>query len=172
MTDGAGGPVVRDATEADLDAITRIYDQSIVDDHVSFDTEPWTREKRWAWWADRRDEPRLPVLVAELDGAVVGATYASWFRPKAAYERTVETTIVVDRDHLRLGLGTLLYTALLDRLVATGAHRAYAVIALPNDGSVALHHRLGFVDNGVQHEVGFKLGSWWSTLTLEKRLDG
>lgn len=164
-------PAVRRATEADLDDITRIYDQYIVDSAVSFDVEPWSRARRLVWWADHQGHDRLVVLVAEVDGAVVGAAYSSWYRPKVAYERSLETSVVLDRLWTGRGLGTRLYGALLDALAAAGAHRAYAVVTLPNDASVALHHRLGFRDVGVEDECGWKLGRYWSTLTLEKRFD-
>lgn len=160
---------IRRATADDLDDITRIYDRYIVGSHVSFDTEPWSRQRRLDWWDDHQGHPRLVVLVAEVDGAVGGAAYSSWYRPKAGYERSVETSVVLDPDVVGRGVGTTLYGALLDELAAAGTHRAYAVVALPNDASVALHHRLGFRDVGTEHECGWKLGRYWSTLTLEKR---
>jgi phosphinothricin acetyltransferase len=162
-------PRIRRATADDLDDITRIYDRYIVDSHVSFDTEPWSRQRRLDWWEDHQGHPRLVVLVADVDGTVVGAAYSSWYRPKAGYERSVETSVVLDPAVVGDGVGTRLYRALLDELEAAGTHRAYAVVALPNDASVALHHRLGFRDVGTEDECGWKLGRYWSTLTLEKR---
>jgi phosphinothricin acetyltransferase len=167
----AGEPVIRRATAADLDGISRVYDQYIVGSAVSFDTEPWPRARREAWWEDHQGHPRLVVLVADLDGAVVGTAYSSWYRPKVAYERSLETSIVLDGSVLGRGLGTRLYQQLMDDLAAAGTHRAYAVVTLPNEASVALHHRLGFRDVGVEDECGWKLGRYWSTLTLEKRFD-
>lgn len=163
------GPVVRRATTDDLADITRIYDLYIVDSHVSFDTEPWPAKRRRRWWDDRAGQDRLVTLVATVDGVVVGAAYSSWYRPKAGYDRSVETSIVLDPAHTGVGVGTRLYGVLLDELAVTGTHRAYAVVALPNDASIALHHRLGFVDVGTEHESGFKLGRYWSTTLLEKR---
>lgn len=166
-----GAPHIRRATDDDLDGISRVYDQYIVDSAVSFDVEPWSRERRRAWWDDHQGHPRLVVLVAEAGGEVVGTAYSSWYRPKAAYERSLETSIALDRDWCGNGLGTRLYRHLLEDLAAAGTHRAYAVVTLPNDASVALHHRLGFRDVGVQDECGWKLGRYWSTLTLERRFD-
>ena len=163
------GLVVRRATVDDLDDITRIYDCYIVDSHVSFDVDPWTADQRRRWWDEHERHERLVVLVATLDGSVVGTAYSSWYRPKAGYERSVETSVVLDPGHTGCGFGTTLYCALLDELATAGVHRAYAVVALPNDASIALHHRLGFTDVGVEDESGFKLGRYWSTLTLEKR---
>lgn len=165
-------PRVRRAATDDLGAITRIYDCYIVDSHVSFDTEPWSRQRRLDWWDDHQGHPRLVVLVADVDGEVIGAAYSSWYRPKAGYERSVETSVVLDPGWTGRGLGTRLYGALLDQLAAAGTHRAYAVVALPNEASVALHHRLGFRDVGTEDECGWKLGRYWSTLTMEKRFEG
>lgn len=162
---------IRRATVDDLPEITRIYDRYIVDSHVSFDTEPWSAERRWQWWLDHQDHQRLVVLVASIDTTVIGTAYSSWYRPKTGYERSVETSIVLDPEHVGRGLGPTLYRALLDELAGAGTHRAYAVVALPNDASVALHHLLGFTDIGVEDECGYKLGRYWSTLTLEKRFD-
>ena len=160
--------MIRDATEADLDAINEIYNWTIVDNHVSFDTEPFDTERRLVWWQAR--DPRLPCLVAEEDGRVVGVSYASWYRPKVAYRSSAETTIVLDESVWGRGVGSALLSALCDRLSQAGFHRAVAIVALPNDGSVALHHKLGFRTVGVLTEVGTKLGSMWDTELLEKPL--
>lgn len=159
------GPIVRDATSGDLPAITRIYNWTIVDNHVSFDTAPYDDASRAAWWEARSAE--LPCLVAEIDGTVCGVSYASWYRPKLGYRTTVETTIVLDTDYLQRGLGTLLLSTMLDRLAAKGFHRAIAIVALPNDGSVALHQRLGYRSVGTLTEVGHKLGQKWDTAMFE-----
>ena len=157
--------LVRDATADDLDEITRIYNWTIVDNHVSFDTEPYDRARREAWWEAR--DPELPCLVADDAGTVLGVTYASWYRPKLAYRSSVETTIVLDTEHLRRGIGSQLLGSMLDRLAAAGFARAIAIVALPNDGSVGLHLRLGYRDVGTLTEVGTKLGQRWDTMLLE-----
>ena len=169
MSPAEPAPAVRRATADDLADITRIYDCYVVESHVSFDVEPWTEERRRRWWQEHQRHERLVVLVATLDDTVVGTAYSSWYRPKAGYERSVETSVVLDPDHTGRGIGRTLYAVLLEELAAAGVHRAYAVVALPNDASIGLHHALGFTDVGVEDESGFKLGRYWSTLTLEKR---
>lgn len=171
---GAGATpsiTIRPASVDDLDDITRIYDLYIIDSAVSFDAEPWPRSRREAWWADHQGDERLVVLVAEEQGRVIGTAYSSWYRPRAAYRSSVETSIVLDAGAKGRGTGTALYRALLDRLESAGVHRAYAVVTLPNDASVALHHKVGFRDVGTEDESGFKLGRYWSTLLLERRFD-
>ena len=161
-------PTVRDATPDDFDRINEIYNWTIAGNHVSFDVEPWTLDGRLRWWHDR--DERLDVLVAEVEGRVVGVTYSSYYRPKAGYRTTAETTIVLDTDFLGRGIGSRLLAALLDRLRERGFHRAVAIVALPNDGSIALHRRLGYRSVGTLTEVGRKDGRFWDTMLLELAL--
>ncbi len=159
---------IRDAEPRDFQRINEIYNWTIVDNHVSFDTEPWDLASRRAWWESR--DPQLHCLVAEVDELVAGVAYSSWYRPKPAYRSSVETTIVLDTEHVGTGLGTALLGALLDRVRADGFHRAVAIVALPNDASVALHRKLGYREVGTLTEVGFKVGRFHDTLLLEKDL--
>lgn len=160
------GPAhIRDATPDDFERINTIYNWTIVDNHVSFDTEPWDLARRREWWDGRRDG--LDVLVAELEGEVVGVAYSSFYRPKPAYRSSAETTVVLDTAYLRRGIGAALLGSLIERLRERGYHRAIAIIALPNDASIALHHRLGYRTAGTLTEVGHKLGRHWDTTLLE-----
>lgn len=161
--------IIRDAVRADFQRINEIYNWTIVDNHVSFDTEPWDVERRRLWWEGRPGE--LDVLVAELDGLVIGVSYSSFYRPKEAYRSTAETTIVLDVAHLRRGVGSALLGALIERLRSRGFHRAVAIIALPNDASVLLHQRLGYRVVGTITDAGRKLGRYWDTMLLELPLD-
>lgn len=161
--------VVVPATSDDVDAINRIYNTLIVDSHVSFDSEPWTREQRSEWLADHASEG-FPVLVARDGGRIVGVAWSGSWRRKDAYAASVETTIAVEPASTGIGIGSHLYEELIGQLKALGFHRCYGVVALPNDASVALHHKLGFTQVGVLDEVGYKDGSFISTVLLELRL--
>ncbi len=158
----------RPATRADASAINEIYNAYIVDSHVSFDTEPWSETKRLEWFDDRHAMD-YPVVVAVADEIVVGAAWAVPWRSKSAYARAVETTVVLSRSTVGSGVGTRLYADLVERVEAAGFHRCYAIVALPNDASLALHRKLGFVDVGILDEVGFKDGRYISTMLLELR---
>ena len=159
---------IRDATPDDFERINLIYNWTIVDNHVSFDEAPWDLARRKQWWESR--PAGLDVLVAEVDGRVVGVAYSSFYRPKPAYRSSAETTIVLDTAHLGRGIGTALLGSLIERVRSRGFHRAVAIIALPNDGSIALHHRLGYRTVGTLTEVGYKLGRHWDTELLELEL--
>jgi phosphinothricin acetyltransferase len=135
---------------------------------ASFEVEPWTVAARHAWFAHYAPVGRHRLLVAEVDGRVEGFATSSRFRERAAYARSVETSVYCDPAAVGGGLGTALYTALFDQLADEDVHRAYAGIALPNDASEALHRRFGFHEVGTYTEVGRKFDRWWDVRWYER----
>ena len=61
---------------------------------------------------------RLPHLVADRDGTVVGYAYAVPFRKRPAYRYTLKHSIYVHPDHLHSGVGRTLLPALIDACAA------------------------------------------------------
>jgi phosphinothricin acetyltransferase len=149
------------ATADDAAAIASIYAPYVMATAVSFETTaPDAAEMARRIEAGAADYPWL-VGCGE-DGAILGYAYASAFRPRPAYRFTVETSAyVADGTHGR-GIGRSLYTLLLALLKAQGFAQAIAAITLPNEASVALHEKLGFVRIGTYERVGFKFGEWRS----------
>jgi phosphinothricin acetyltransferase len=90
------------------------------------------------------------------------------FRPKAAYETTVETTIYCAPEAVGMGLGNHLYRELFASLKGEDIHRFVAVYALPNAATEALHRRFGFKVVGVFSENGRKFGKYWDVCWLER----
>ena len=95
-------------------------------------------------------EGRHRLLVAvDSDNAVLGYATTSRWRPKAAYDTTVESSIYCRPDVVGRGIGTALYLALFDSLAGEDIHRIVGGISQPNAASVALHQRCGFRPVGV-----------------------
>ena len=132
--------IVRPATEADSEALARIYNHYIQNTVITFEEEPVSVPAMATRMAETRDLS-LPWLVAEVGNAVVGYAYARKWRVRSAYRFSVETTIYLERGHEGRGVGTTLYSALLPILRAGGIHVAIGGVALPNEASVALHEK-------------------------------
>src|SRR3954454_4315937 len=115
-------------------------------------------------------------LGAERDGQVVGYAYATAFNERPAYRWSTSVSVYVGDGARGEGVGGALYEALFDRLRKRGFRMACAGITLPNEASVGLHERLGFVLVGVNREIGWKQGAWrdvgWYQLELAPRGDG
>lgn len=150
---------IRVATPDDAAAIAGIYAPVVSTTFISFETEPPSTEEM-----TRRIVSTLltlPWLVSvDEHGDVDGYAYASRHRERAAYQWSVDTTVYVRADRRRQGVGQALYGELLRILRHLGYCNAYAGIALPNDGSVALHESVGLTPVGVFRGVGYKLGDW------------
>jgi phosphinothricin acetyltransferase len=73
--------------------------------------------------------------------------------------------------YVAVGIGRRLLSTVLDAVQDEGIHRAYAIVTVPNEASIGLHEALGYRRVGTLDEVGFKLGRYWPTAILEKRLD-
>jgi phosphinothricin acetyltransferase len=160
--------LVRPAVEADVPAITAIYNHYVETSPATFDIEPVSLDNRLAWFQHFAETGPFRLLVAERAGQVIGYAGSGKFREKAAYATSVEMTVYVHPDALGQGIGARMYDRLFAILASEPIHRAYAGITLPNPGSLALHHRFGFRDIGAYEEVGHKFGQYWSVQWLEK----
>jgi phosphinothricin acetyltransferase len=157
---------IRTATERDLAGIAAIYDEQVRTGISTFDLEPPPA----SYWSRRLadDAPGDHVLVADDAGSVVGFAYAGAYRPRPGYRLTRETSVYVAAGARGQGLGRRLYDDLLPRLDADGIHVALALIALPNDASVALHEACGFAHLGTMREVGRKFDRWLDTAWYQR----
>lgn len=152
------GVVIRDATDADLDAVAAIYAHEVATGYATFDTEPPPRSRWEAKLASTH--PGDHFLVAVQGGRVMGFAYSGPYRERGAYTNTRETTIYLAPEAAGHGLGRRLYDDLLARLDAAGVRTVLAGVALPNDASEGLHRACGFERLGVMREVGRKFDRW------------
>jgi phosphinothricin acetyltransferase len=159
---------IRPAARADLPRLTEIYNYYVVHTPVTFDIEPYTVEGREMWFAQFGPAGRYRLLVAENDAGVIGYAGTTRFRPKAAYETTVETTIYCAPEEAGKGIGSRLYTALFAALHGEDIHRFVAGYALPNPATAAIHARFGFKVVGVFSENGRKFGKYWDVCWVER----
>ncbi|MBI2423683.1 MAG: N-acetyltransferase [Candidatus Hydrogenedentes bacterium] len=159
---------VRQAGAQDAAAIVRIYNHYIVHTAITFDVEPVTVESRRPWFSHFHDRGPHQLWVAVQGSAVLGYADSHPFREKAAYRPTVETSVYVDREYTRQGIGTLLYSVLFNAIVGEGVHRAIAGITLPNTASVSLHQKFGYRAVGTMSEIGFKFNRYWDVGWFER----
>jgi phosphinothricin acetyltransferase len=163
---------VRPGTEADLDALTDIYNHYVRETAVTFDTAVFTSAERRPWLLSHPEDGPYRLMVAtDTDTQeILGYATSSPFRAKPAYVTSVELTVYVAPHSVRRGIGTLLYKALFEALAGEDLHRAYAGIAQPNEASTRLHERFGFRHLGTYREVGRKFGRYWDVAWYEKEL--
>lgn len=159
---------IRDAGEADAAAIVTIYNQGIADRIATLETEERAPEERKQWLAARG--PRHPVLVAELDGTVVGWGSLNQFNPRKAYDFVADFSVYVERAWRGKGVGGGLLRALIARAKQLDYHKL-VLSAFPwNAAGMALYQRYGFRTVGIYKEQGLLDGEWVDTIIMEKIL--
>ena len=159
---------VRLAALDDAEAIRRIYNHEVEHTTHTFDLVPRSLKDQQAWLQER--EGALGVLVAELDGQVVGFASLSEYRPRAAYRTSVESSVYVDGALRGRGVGRRLMRELVDVARSRGFHTMLARIAGGHEASIQLHQAAGFTVVGTEREVGRKFGGWLDVVVMQRML--
>ena len=160
-------PEIRPASEADLPAITAIYEEAVRHGTATFELEPpdlteMTRRYR------ALIDGGYPYFLAVLDNRIAGYAYAGAYRPRPAYRFTVENSIYLDPSFHRRGIGMALLQRLIVECEARGFRQMIAVIGdSANAGSVGVHTRCGFKMIGTHPNVGLKFGRWLDTVMMQ-----
>ncbi len=169
MNSQANEKKIRPVTLEDAGAIVDIYNYFITDTTVTFEVQPLTVEKM----AERIREisARFPYFVYEEDGRVLGYCYAHLWKERAAYSKTLETTVYLHKDATHRGIGSLMVNHLVDLCREQGYHALIACITEGNEASVRMHEKLGFRQVSEYKEVGRKFDEWLGVVDLELLLD-
>jgi L-amino acid N-acyltransferase YncA len=159
---------IRRARLADLPAITEIYNEAIRTTTATFDIEPKTDAEQRHWF--EAHGPRHPILVAEVDGKVVGWASLSQWSDRRAYDDTAETSSYVKEGYRGRGIGRKLIEAVVAEGASLGYHSLIARVAEGSDASMHLSESLGFRLVGVLKEVGRKSGRLLDVYIYQKVL--
>jgi L-amino acid N-acyltransferase YncA len=157
---------IRPATEADVPAITDIYNEAIENTTATFDTEPKDFEERLQWFRDH--DKSHPVMVAEIKGRVIGWASLSKWSDRCAYDSTAEVSVYVDVAFRDQGIGKRLLEIITLEGEQKGLHTLISRITEGNEKSIYLHERLGFKNIGTLKEVGKKFGKYLDVHMLQK----
>ncbi len=160
---------IRLATQADAEAVARIYNHEATRERTTFDLRPRSVAEQREWLAERSGAHS--VIVAATGGEVVGFASLSPYRTRPGYNTSVESSVFVRRDSHRLGIGRALLGRLVELAAEHGFHSMIARIAGENEASVQLHERCGFELVGVEREVGRKFGRWLDVTVMQRLLE-
>ena len=150
--------MIRNVQIEDAHELLDIYNYYVVNTVITFDLEALSldafKEKITTVSAD------YPFIVYEENSEILGYAYGSKFRPKPAYNNTVESTVYLKHGAQGKQIGSKLYNELLFLLKQKNVHVVLGVLTLPNEASVKLHEKFGFKEVAHLKEVGLKFGKW------------
>ena len=162
--------MIRPVQLSDAATIRAIYQPYVTETAITFEVEVPTVQE----FESRitKTLPQFPYLVAEVDWKVMGYAYASTYYARAAYDWTTELSIYVVKEARGQGIGSALYTALEEELQARGYLRFLACIAVPNDASIAMHEKRGYVQVAHFPKIGYKFNKWHDVVWMQKTIEG
>jgi Sortase and related acyltransferases len=152
----------------DTPEVLEIYKPYILSSATTFELEV-TDIEQFALRAQKYSQ-QFPWLVAKDGDTIAGYAYAWTYRERAAYQWIVETSIYINKNYKKKGIGSTLYEVLFEILKLQQVHKAYALITLPNAASVGFHEKQGFRHFATFEKVGHKHGAWHDVGWWEKTL--
>ena len=166
---------IREVQISDAYRLAEIYSYYVKNTAVSFEYVVPTAdefERRIKYTTEK-----YPYLVCVEDGKVVGYAYAGAYSTRQAYDWTATTSIYVDKEYRRNGIGTLLYDELEIRLKEQGIVNLLAGVAscdvedeyLTHDSS-KFHICKGYMQVAHMKAVGKKFDRWYDLLWYQKKL--
>jgi len=162
---------LRDATPQDMPDCRAIYNHYVQNSTVTFDERPLTQAQFRAKLSHIQKEGNPWLVATSPSGEILGYAYVGMYRDRSAYRYTVEDSIYLAPAATGKGIGRALLAELLVRARAAGRREVIAIIADKGaEGSIALHERLGFREQGRMGRVGFKFDRWLGTIFLQKSL--
>ena len=168
-------PTIRIAAINDAKELLDIYAPYVTDTAISFEYDVPSLTEFEARIADILK--KYPYLVAECDGEILGYAYTHAFVGRAAYDWSAETTIYLKENKTKSGVGRMLYEALERISEAQNILNMNACIGYPETedehltlNSVQFHEHMGYRMVGIFHNCGYKFGTWYHMVWMEKMI--
>lgn len=158
--------MTRVASPADGIAICTIYNAAIAERKSTFEVEP----RSTADFDGRIGADRHPLLVAEVDGQVVGWAGVSPYSSRPCYAGIAECSVYVAPEARGHGVGTMLVDALAGSAEDHGFHKLTGKLFTDNIASIKLCERCGFTSVGVHRRHGQLDDEWRDVLVVERLL--
>jgi L-amino acid N-acyltransferase YncA len=156
----------RPARLEDCAKIAEIYNAGIHGKQATFRTWESNAQEITTWL----ENPKLPLIVAELEGEVVGWAHASSYRTSKYYSGIVEYSIYIDSS-AHGHIGTTLIEAFFDACKNVGIWKLVSRIFPENTASRALCRKTGFREVGVYEKHAQLDGKWRDVIIVEKLLE-
>ncbi len=150
--------LVRKVTFEDAQEITDIYNYYVKNSVATLEEK--TVSSYFFEDAIRFITKDFPWFVYAVDGKILGYAHAGKWKEKSGFRKTVELTIYLKPGVTQKGIGSLLYKEVIKEVKRTDINVLVSAISLPNQASVKLHEKFGFVKAAHFKEIGYKFNKW------------
>ena len=160
---------IREATFSDISAITDIYNEVILTTNAIYRESKVNPDDRVKWFNQRVDSG-FPVIVAEINGAIVGYGAFNDFRFGEGYSGTVEHSLHVKSENRGNGVGGAIMAQLLAIALKQNRKIMVAGIDSENTRSIEFHKRFGFIETARMPGVAIKHDKRLTLVLMQKDL--
>ncbi|AIQ42858.1 GCN5 family acetyltransferase [Paenibacillus sp. FSL R5-0912] len=159
---------VRQATSKDTESILRIYNQGIEDRIATLETETKDSSYMKAWFNDHQG--RFSVVVAELEGEVIGWASLNPYSHRCAYHGVADLSVYIDRSFRGQGVGSFLLES-LHKIAKENSFYKIVLFTFPfNQSGQGLYKKMGYRQVGVFEKQGILNGEFIDVMIMEKLL--
>jgi RimJ/RimL family protein N-acetyltransferase len=166
MQPAAARAVVRRARDQDLGRLVELFAEVAAEGRWIGAELPVDRERRRRRFSEAMHDEQAILLVAEVDGRIVGELDMVLARFGAA-----DLAMLVARGWRGQGLGTALLRAGIDWARGAGAHKVALQVWPHNQPAIALYEKLGFQREGVlRRHYRRRNGELWDAVVMGLQL--
>ena len=167
--------IIRDTKIQDAKSLVEIYAPYVKNTAVSFEYKVPSVEEFEE--RIRHITEKYQYIVCLKNGKIVGYAYASAYSSRESYNWTATSSIYVDKEFRRQGIGSLLYKELEDRLRKLGIVNLLAGVAYTeaedkylSKDSYNFHIKMGYEKVAHMKGIGKKFDNWYDLIWLQKKL--
>lgn len=157
---------IRDAEMKDLPSILKIVNFEIEHSTSIYDYHKKTLQDQTLWFEQKKSK-KMPLIVAEKNGSVIGYGTYGIFRPWDGYQYSVEHSVYLDKNSRGEGTGKKIMSELIHLARERGFHTMIAGIDANNAKSIKFHTNFGFKEVGRFNQIGFKFEKWLDLLFMQ-----
>ena len=141
----------RPARDEDAPGVREIFNEAVQEGRVTFETEPRSLEEQRRLLAGASQDPRHPILVAELRGWTAGWIAIERYDRRPQLDDVGEVSVFVRREFRSYGVGRQLMRAVQNEAQRLGYRKLIGHVLADNYDSLRLCRATGWHEAG-RHE--------------------
>jgi phosphinothricin acetyltransferase len=141
---------IRPAREDDAASLCEIFNEAVQDHLETFDAAPRQVDDQRLWIAAAEQDPKHPILVADIRNWVAGWTTLVSYDPRIALDDIGEVYVYVRRTFRGYGVGRQLLGAIQEAAGKLGYRKLVGRILAENRDALLLVRAAGWRDVGRQ----------------------
>ncbi|HFK1726797.1 TPA: arsinothricin resistance N-acetyltransferase ArsN1 family A [Bacillus cereus] len=164
-----GEMLIRNAKAQDIERIKLIYNQGIQDRIATLEENEKNTADMEEWFSNRSD--RYAVLVAEIEGQIVGWVSLNPYSHRCAYNGVADLSIYIDREQRGKGIGKRLLQK-IEEVAVQNAFYKIVLFTFPfNTLGQGLYRSMGYREVGIFEKQGKLDGEFVDVMAMEKNID-